>query len=136
MVGNVYICQPLLAQIAHDLVVTERTSSLVAVATQIGYALGILLVVPLADMAEPARLMRWLLALTALRTCKRRGRAERPMAFTGVRLFRTPYGGAANPYAAPQLASVFCEEQELDKQLIRTFPFLRQATTALRQLLR
>jgi hypothetical protein len=66
MVGNVYICQPLLAEIAHDLVVAERTSSLVAVAAQIGYALGILLVVPLADMAEPARLMRWLLALTAL----------------------------------------------------------------------
>jgi predicted MFS family arabinose efflux permease len=66
MVGNIYVCQPLLAQIAESFGVPERTSSLVAVATQIGYAFGILLVVPMADMAQPARLVRWLLGLTAI----------------------------------------------------------------------
>lgn len=66
MVGNIYLCQPLLAQIAAGFGVPESVSSLVAVVTQIGYAFGILMVVPLADMAQPARLMRWLLALTAL----------------------------------------------------------------------
>jgi predicted MFS family arabinose efflux permease len=66
MVGNIYLCQPLLAQIAEGFGVPESASSLVAVATQIGYAFGILMVVPLADMAQPSRLMRWLLALTAL----------------------------------------------------------------------
>ncbi|MEH2474301.1 putative MFS family arabinose efflux permease [Nitrobacteraceae bacterium AZCC 2161] len=65
MVGNVYLCQPLLAQMAQDLGVSEQTSSLVAFATQIGYAFGILMVVPLADKADPAKLMRWLLAITA-----------------------------------------------------------------------
>jgi predicted MFS family arabinose efflux permease len=66
MVGNIYLCQPLLAQIAQDFGVPERSAGLVAAATQVGYALGILFVVPLADMAAPARLVRWLLILTTL----------------------------------------------------------------------
>lgn len=66
MVGNIYLCQPLLAQIAQDFGVPERSAGLVAAATQVGYALGILFVVPLADMAAPARLVRWLLVLTTL----------------------------------------------------------------------
>ena len=66
MVGNIYVCQPLLAEIARALGVPSRSASFVAVATQVGYALGILFVVPLADIASPAKLVRWLLALTAL----------------------------------------------------------------------
>ncbi|MDB5652737.1 MAG: major facilitator superfamily 1 [Tardiphaga sp.] len=66
MVGNIYLCQPLLAQIAQQLGVPESAASLVAVTTQIGYALGILMVVPLADMAQPARLTRWLMGLSAI----------------------------------------------------------------------
>jgi predicted MFS family arabinose efflux permease len=66
MVGNIYICQPLLGQIAISFGVPEHVSSLVAVATQVGYALGILLLVPLADIAEPKKLLRWLMALTAI----------------------------------------------------------------------
>lgn len=65
MVGNIYICQPLLAQMAHQFAIPERTAALVAVATQIGYALGILFVVPLADVAQPVRLVRSQLVLTA-----------------------------------------------------------------------
>ncbi|QXZ80101.1 MFS transporter [Rhizobium sp. L51/94] len=66
MVGNIYLCQPLLGQIAVSFGVPEHVSSLVAVATQVGYAFGILLLVPLADIAEPRRLLRWLMALTAI----------------------------------------------------------------------
>jgi len=66
LVGNIYFCQPLLGQIAISFGIPEHASSLVAVATQVGYALGILLLVPLADVAEPRRLLRWLMALTAL----------------------------------------------------------------------
>lgn len=66
MVGNIYICQPLLGEIAVSFGVPEHVSSLVAVATQVGYALGILLLVPLADIAEPKKLLRWLMALTAI----------------------------------------------------------------------
>jgi len=66
MVGNIYLCQPLLAQIAQSFGVHERVSGFVAAATQVGYALGILFVVPLADRAAPAKLVRWLLVLTTL----------------------------------------------------------------------
>jgi predicted MFS family arabinose efflux permease len=66
MVGNIYICQPLLAQMAQQFGIAEKAASLVAVATQVGYAFGILLIVPLADMAKPALLVRSLMALTAL----------------------------------------------------------------------
>lgn len=66
MVGNIYICQPLLDAIAQDFGVPEPLAGRVAVAAQVGYALGILLVVPLADMVAPRRLMRWLMAVTAL----------------------------------------------------------------------
>lgn len=66
MVGNIYICQPLLGEIAVSFGIAEHVASLVAVATQVGYALGILLLVPLADIAEPKKLLRWLMALTAI----------------------------------------------------------------------
>lgn len=65
-VGNVYLCQPLLDQIAVSLGVPAQTAGLVAVGAQVGYALGILLVLPLADMIASRKLVRTLLALTAL----------------------------------------------------------------------
>ncbi|GAC1045980.1 MFS transporter [Rhizobium sp. No.120] len=66
MVGNIYLCQPLLGAIAKDFGVPESIASLVAVMTQVGYALGILLLVPLSDMAEPRSLVRWMSALAAV----------------------------------------------------------------------
>lgn len=65
-VGNVYLCQPLLDQIAISMGVPERTAGIVAVGAQVGYALGILFVLPLADAIAVRRLVRTLLALTAL----------------------------------------------------------------------
>jgi predicted MFS family arabinose efflux permease len=64
-VGNIYLCQPLLAQIGQQFGVAENVASLVAVVTQLGYAFGILLIVPLADVARPAPLVRWLMLLTS-----------------------------------------------------------------------
>ncbi len=64
-VANIYMCQPLLAEFARDFGVPESRAGLVAVGTQIGYALGILLLTPLVDIAQPARLVRWLIALTS-----------------------------------------------------------------------
>lgn len=46
--------------------VSERTAGLVAVGAQVGYALGILFVLPLADAMVVRRLVRVLLGLTAL----------------------------------------------------------------------
>ncbi|MGW4700273.1 MFS transporter [Streptomyces sp. NPDC004285] len=64
-VANIYFPQPLLAAVAHGLDVSERTAGLIASAAQIGYALGILLLVPLADSARLRRLTSVLLALTS-----------------------------------------------------------------------
>ncbi|MFJ8660069.1 MFS transporter [Streptomyces sp. NPDC093795] len=64
-VANIYFPQPLLAAVAHGLDVSERTAGLIASAAQIGYALGILLLVPLADTARLRRLTSLLLALTS-----------------------------------------------------------------------
>jgi len=66
IVGNIYTCQPLLHAIAVDFGVPEKIASAVAVATQIGYACGILLLVPLSDVADPKTFVRWLIGLTFL----------------------------------------------------------------------
>ncbi|MCB8883633.1 MFS transporter [Acidisoma cellulosilytica] len=66
MVATIYLCQPLLGQIAHQLGVPEHASALVAVAAQIGYTIGILFVVPLSDAAAPKKLVQVLLVLTIL----------------------------------------------------------------------
>ncbi|MFE5732316.1 MFS transporter [Streptomyces sp. NPDC056528] len=64
-VANLYFPQPLLAAVARGLEVPERTAGLIAPAAQFGYALGILLLVPLADTARLRRLTSVLLALTS-----------------------------------------------------------------------
>ncbi|MFJ6575443.1 MFS transporter [Streptomyces sp. NPDC091368] len=64
-VANLYFPQPLLAAVAHGLDVSERAAGLLASLAQIGYALGILLLVPLADSARLRRLTSVLLALTS-----------------------------------------------------------------------
>jgi predicted MFS family arabinose efflux permease len=66
MVANVYLCQPLLDEMARSFGVPEHVAGFVAVATQVGYALGVLFVVPLGDVSEPRRLVRVLIAVTAL----------------------------------------------------------------------
>jgi predicted MFS family arabinose efflux permease len=65
-VGNVYLCQPLLNQMAVSFGVPPQLAGLVATGAQIGYALGILFILPLADAIEPRRLVRVLLVLTTL----------------------------------------------------------------------
>ncbi len=49
VVANNYYNQPLLALISEDLHVSEAAASKISVLTQIGYALGLLLIVPLGD---------------------------------------------------------------------------------------
>ncbi|WP_435058644.1 MFS transporter [Streptomyces sp. bgisy060] len=64
-VANIYFPQPLLAAVARGIDVSERTAGLIASTAQLGYALGILLLVPLADAARLRRLASVLLALTS-----------------------------------------------------------------------
>ena len=70
-VGSLYYAQPLLHLIATDLRVGETTVGLLVTATQIGYALGILFIVPLGDFRDRRRLvpLMMLLAAAALVAC-------------------------------------------------------------------
>ncbi len=64
-VSNIYYNQPLLLEMAHALHVPPAQIGEVAVATQIGYALGIFLFVPLGDVVERRALMMRLFAAVA-----------------------------------------------------------------------
>ncbi len=55
-VGNLYWAQPLLEAIAGDLHASAAAAGWLVTATQIGYAIGILLVVPLGDVVDRRRL--------------------------------------------------------------------------------
>lgn len=65
-VSNIYYNQPLLLEMAHSLKVPPAQIGEVAVATQIGYALGIFLFVPLGDVVERRGLMVKLFAAVSL----------------------------------------------------------------------
>lgn len=57
VVANNYYNQPLLAMIANDLKVSEEATSHIAMITQIGYAVGLLLIIPLGDMFHRKRII-------------------------------------------------------------------------------
>ena len=57
VVANIYYNQPLLAAIGRTFHLSDSSASLVATATQVGYTLGILFLVPLGDMLERKRLI-------------------------------------------------------------------------------
>ena len=65
-VGNLYWAQPLLDVIDRDLGAAPSTAGWLVTATQLGYALGILLVVPLGDVADRRRLVPLMLGLSAV----------------------------------------------------------------------
>ena len=56
-VANIYYLQPLLTQIAIDFNVAQSTVGLMPTLTQVGFALGLLLILPLADIVEKRRLL-------------------------------------------------------------------------------
>lgn len=51
-VANLYYNQPLLNRISEDLGVSEFTANLIPMTTQIGYALGLLFIIPLGDLCK------------------------------------------------------------------------------------
>ncbi|QXH33732.1 MFS transporter [Pseudomonas muyukensis] len=57
IVANIYYAQPIVGLIAPDLGLSGERASLIVSLTQLGYALGLLLLVPLADLLENRRLM-------------------------------------------------------------------------------
>jgi predicted MFS family arabinose efflux permease len=65
-VGNLYWAQPLLSDIAHSLSVSTAAAGLLVTLTQAGYALGVLLVVPLGDMLNRRRLIPGIVAASGV----------------------------------------------------------------------
>lgn len=64
-VANLYYNQPLLAEIGHELHATGGETGYVSTVTQAGYAIGLLLFVPLADIREHRSLIMILLVCVA-----------------------------------------------------------------------
>ncbi|HEY0287473.1 MAG TPA: MFS transporter [Pseudomonas sp.] len=57
IVANIYYAQPIVELIAPDIGLSTHSASLIVSLTQIGYALGLLFLVPLADLVENRKLM-------------------------------------------------------------------------------
>jgi predicted MFS family arabinose efflux permease len=57
IVANIYYAQPIVELIAPDLGLSSQSASLIVSLTQIGYALGLLFLVPLSDLVENRKLM-------------------------------------------------------------------------------
>ena len=70
-VGNLYWAQPLLSAIAGDFGTSTSKGGYLVTATQLGYAWGILLIVPLGDVLERRKLLSVVMVLTivALLAC-------------------------------------------------------------------
>jgi len=67
-VANVYYAQPLLAQMQRTFHVGAAAIGIIPTATQLGFALGLVLLVPLGDRHERRRLL-WVLAMLSAVTC-------------------------------------------------------------------
>ena len=56
-VANLYYNQPLLNMIRQELGVSEFKTNLIAMVTQIGYAIGLLFIIPLADLYQRKKII-------------------------------------------------------------------------------
>ncbi|PYI56131.1 MFS transporter [Paenibacillus flagellatus] len=65
-VANVYFAQPLLDAIANELGIGRASVGIVVTVTQIGYAAGLLLLVPLGDLTNRRRLATGMMLLSAV----------------------------------------------------------------------
>lgn len=65
-VANLYYAQPLLATIAHAFHEPAQTVGLIVTMTQVGYAIGLITIVPLGDLMERRGLVCTILVVTAV----------------------------------------------------------------------
>ena len=65
LVANIYYAQPLISEIAQSLGLATGAAGLIVTMSQIGYGVGLLLVVPLGDLVENRRLILISAALSA-----------------------------------------------------------------------
>jgi predicted MFS family arabinose efflux permease len=65
-VANLYYAQPLLQTISAGLGVSSSTTALLVTASQVGYAAGLVLIVPLGDLVNRRRLVSGMLVVTTI----------------------------------------------------------------------
>ncbi|MFH0301870.1 MFS transporter [Bradyrhizobium sp. 31Argb] len=65
-VANIYYAQPLLDAMSRDFAIAPATIGLVITVTQVGYAVGLIFIVPLGDLIAPRRLVVGQTALSAV----------------------------------------------------------------------
>ena len=65
-VASNYLAQPLLDVISHDFGISSGVAGLIVTAAQVGYAAGLILMLPLGDLFERRRLITVLAAITAV----------------------------------------------------------------------
>lgn len=65
-VANIYMAQPLFDMMAHDLTIDPAVIGLIVTVTQIGYALGLVFIVPLGDILDRRRLILTQTMLSAI----------------------------------------------------------------------
>jgi predicted MFS family arabinose efflux permease len=65
-VANIYFAHPLLDEMARDLAISSASIGIVITGTQIGYALGLIFIVPLGDLLDRRRLVVGQTALSSL----------------------------------------------------------------------
>jgi predicted MFS family arabinose efflux permease len=85
IVANIYYAQPIIDLIAPDLGISSHSASLIVSLTQVGYALGLLFLVPLADLLENRILMLGT-AVLATASLVAAGMTEHPGSFLAVSL--------------------------------------------------
>jgi len=99
-VGHLYYAQPLLDMIAGDLRIGQGPAGLLVTATQVGYALGIMFIVPLATSANRRRMVPLMMGLSALSCRVRRGPRVRGAALLpGRGRLTTVAGQILDPFA-------------------------------------
>ncbi|TBW55143.1 MFS transporter [Marinobacter halodurans] len=65
-VANIYYAQPLLDTLARDFDISRGTAGIIITMTQLGYAAGLMLLVPLGDLLERRRLITVITGVTVL----------------------------------------------------------------------
>ena len=66
VVANIYYNQPLLGDIAHTYNASNAAAGRISMITQIGYAVGMFFIVPLADMFKRKRMMLYIIAIVVI----------------------------------------------------------------------
>lgn len=66
IVANIYYAQPLLASMAHAFGVSPSTAGMVVTASQVGYAAGLIFLVPLGDITRPRPLLVTVIMINAV----------------------------------------------------------------------